>query len=1144
MGLQVIDIASEKGASEFRGEILLEQFESDVAPPLIEFSKSLTSLETDVAMFVARKSLCLFDVLQLSGAPPLETMVLSDRFLDCDLSGLAGKHVTLVDDTLIIGTSLAKAKAKLELAGARVSTIVFCRNSDTAGDDPILRPDQVWLDLDESRTRTFCASEVRAFSLAPRPYLVDFPFFRPVQLEQSDFALLLTSIRWNVTNITSTLQARRGVEVYSCFPSQSVMEEFRLAAGGAIADIVDIVKVRAFCSMSGPDSSLLLVPLVTLKPLTTSNVKRLLAAILTQLLPDCESYLREVLSHVKTPEGRQRLIQWLLSAAWGHRFFSSFPEAAELQGEVNIDEACRHYGPDLREFLGKAAKSSRQIWDSPRGSRLRDLGIDVSPLPVPPIELATSVMPASEKRFRSKGGTVGDMLVTDFAGVFLDMYRKLEVPAREKARELGPEVVNAKAEDRRLIDRLETGLAWSSIVESFDDRYGNPTSSETSNAYSLALDICNDLGISVPVTTECDGVVFRAWRHGEDVLFSDQEMGLIYNAVEGALLASGRFTIQKLQLEKLIVVLIHAGIAKNFLQPVYSDDVAGPQAKVSFDLKGAVPKIVQSPPSRAPREIWMSSQLLKRDVLRETEKGPYELVGFDPDNPAYGLSEHVQGAYVNGNARIEAFSLGYHLGALFRAADGKHDDAPLNETGLIVLATCWPPRNVAAAIQSEIDIVREWLDDSKRTLREVQLADGEPEDGFRSWWRLAKGREALFSARMKFVAHKSGRHRELVEECAAYLHEHSDRVGPTASLQWKGYWHAMGSGVPVQEGQRVSDSLVPAMRLVYALMAALAVCDVALEAALAKDSKRRADFIAACKRALDLRDEMDAMGYTTRQATRIFARVEEIERDGPESLDLDAAWSFGVSQLESLRTECNGVIDALEPLLSEFGRLATKQEFEYVVWYDIVDSMGNERANRDDDVRTFREEELPRFRVMVNTRLLDITQRALQSGVEIHCWNGSLTSNDDQKHIYLTGDDASRWAGQVVGEIHRCLEAFPSVHVRALVAPCSFAGGRAYRMRRDPAVAGASFIEQFKRLTEAVTEQARALCDHSSYLSLVGGLTGGTLGFPEHMVFVPENGADPIRIQAAGTELAVEALGGRFGPLAQDAENFGQEQDD
>jgi hypothetical protein len=61
---------------------ILGLFEEDLARALWEFGKSLSKIDANLVVFLARKSLCLYDALLASGIPPINRCVLSDRALD------------------------------------------------------------------------------------------------------------------------------------------------------------------------------------------------------------------------------------------------------------------------------------------------------------------------------------------------------------------------------------------------------------------------------------------------------------------------------------------------------------------------------------------------------------------------------------------------------------------------------------------------------------------------------------------------------------------------------------------------------------------------------------------------------------------------------------------------------------------------------------------------------------------------------------------------------------------------------------------------------------------------------------------------------------------------------------------------------
>lgn len=110
--------------------VILDQFDPSFTVPLIEFGNSLSQIKADFLIFMARKSLCLYDVLVHLGIPPIEKYVLSDRVLDMRLDHFKQKKVALIDDTLILGSTLYKSRKVLQNIASEVSVHVFCVNKN------------------------------------------------------------------------------------------------------------------------------------------------------------------------------------------------------------------------------------------------------------------------------------------------------------------------------------------------------------------------------------------------------------------------------------------------------------------------------------------------------------------------------------------------------------------------------------------------------------------------------------------------------------------------------------------------------------------------------------------------------------------------------------------------------------------------------------------------------------------------------------------------------------------------------------------------------------------------------------------------------------------------------------------------------
>ena len=474
---------------------VLEQFEPEVADALVEFSKYLAHVEADALIFMVleRRSVCTTSSNRWGR---LRSRRSSSRIgFDTDLAHLAGRRVALVDDTLMVGTTLAETTRRLqELPGVEVSSHVFCRNVDYALPE-LHQPDTTWLDMDEQRIRMFCSAEVRAFSVAPQPYLSDFPAFKGLRLIDEDLPLLLSSIDWHASDLTSGLQERHDVRVYTLFPSTTVIDQMRSVIGDGVMDLIEIVKVRAFAARRADLWWLQLVPTVTLKPLREADVPGLLRALLDRLetLAACE--LDVLSSHAHTPAAGQRLVQYLLGCMLGGSFVAdvrTWAEGVDRRDHLDHGEADRHWGPWMHEQVSAAARAACLLGEAPQGGPTIAAPRPAA-LPAKALELAAArLTPLGDGN--SQPPVLAERLATDFAEIFLHLYRDEELPARQEARELGRQILGADEHQAPHRDRLKYGVPWAPIVKEFTERYELEPSSDTLNMLSLVLDVCNDRG--------------------------------------------------------------------------------------------------------------------------------------------------------------------------------------------------------------------------------------------------------------------------------------------------------------------------------------------------------------------------------------------------------------------------------------------------------------------------------------------------------------------------------------------------------------------------------------------------------------------------------------------------------------------------
>ena len=162
--------------------------------------------------------------------------------------------------------------------------------------------------------------------------------------------------------------------------------------------------------------------------------------------------------------------------------------------------------------------------------------------------------------------------------------------------------------------------------------------------------------------------------------------------------------------------------------------------------------------------------------------------------------------------------------------------------------------------------------------------------------------------------------------------------------------------------------------------------------------------------------------------------------------------------------------------MAQVGRLEGRQDFSYMLWYDIVDSRSNRVEPGEAEPHDIAVAE---FKRLLNQRLREVTIQARKHRATLHCWRGDLTSDDDGKHIFIAGSQARRWIGNLLGEFGRILRTVEGVEVRLLAVPCDFVGARPWRSANQPEVRGKLFLEHLTALREHVDQVSERAGDVS-----------------------------------------------------------------
>jgi hypothetical protein len=1045
----------------------LALFDPEVATNLVRFAEHIATIDADYLIFVARKSLRLYDMLVQLGLRPANHIVLSDRVLDISPSALKGKRLALIDDSLILGTSLAKIENRIRASiTPHVSSHVFCINTEWSNPD-IFRPDFALMELDDRQTMTFCATEVKALAALGIPYLVDFPFSTPVCVQLSQFEKLFGSFDWEVHALSTPLQEQWGTYLYSFLPSSDLLGQFASSLGRSLFDIIDIIKIRAFANARNSRTSTInitFVPIVTIKPMYVSSVDKLFSNFAERL-----SNLASTTAFADsfyTPVAKARFIQYMLSIAIGDYFLQTTSHVLQPKRPISFDEneAARHFGPWLLDSIRVLHRYSRSVVFSE--AEFDGVGclkaVPTSPGIVSTINDVIDASPkalASKRNAREVGGSPSNIL-TDFSELFLDLYDKHEIPARGEAKKFGKKVLDPEFRDARHRNRLEIGLPWSQIVAYLADLYHLKNKPDVSNIISLLMDVWHDMGIAVPIFAVQDDIVFRAYRHGEDVKITNQELALIHELASGYIEGAKRSSVPRLVMEKMLVCWARLGLAKDWLTPTWGPTGADGVARIGFYLKGAILFHPRRSDSILAGEkgTWLSSYCLYRGVLRHNETGQFV------------LGRSVDANFERAWAPHESRKVGRLFGLLTRAGAPLADD----ERKRIVLSTCVSPRDVAGAIEAELQVLHDWCDRSLQALQNsTRLNDRSSLKDTLRKLRASHATEAVFSARMKYLGYVRGEPRSIVDECYEFISADNE----FAADEWRALWSSVLDRSYRLDEKRVLDAIQSAMSTIFVFGICLLLLELVLLVAIADTSRRPRRFTKPFLAKLEgfFSDFRVRLRFNN-ESERLIGRIDKLRADTDFStFDPATVWNFAFARLRKLLIE---VVTDKEHLymLNSQSRLDNAQRYySHMLWYDIIGSTG-ERFGLSGSEKAEHEKKVGEFKAAVSRALEETSEYIAVNRGEMFAWNGTVESHNDEKHLFISGPDNRQieFVDLILHTIIRETRRFDRIKVRLVVFPCSFAGSKVWRFEKATEVIGERFWMHSARVKEQLKKKEMA----------------------------------------------------------------------
>jgi nucleoside phosphorylase len=859
-------------------------FEPALYQYLVQFANTITSLDYDVLVFTARKAACLYQALQETGLVASRATVTSDRVFDMDTAWLRGKRVAVVDDLIITGSSLRRATAMLRAAGAEAADVYALAVNEQWWVPELVQPSPPYLALDNNTTLSFCTQIVQGFSVIPRPYNIDWPILDSIDLPGTPAHVLGGMPGWHAVDCTSALQHRNGVSAITLEAEESVARRL----GGLTllpTQSVRLMKARVYSRPKPGDPGrqlLRAVPIITLDDVTLDDLNECFGA---------SSSLGAAVHLFNTPEAKLRLVQFALSAALGALWFDDLSANTGTPDRFRIDDGQigMAFSPPTVDLVMRV---------------LRDPTLLTYPR-------AAATSPRSVLELDARDATTlantPDRVQRELTKPFLDLYFSRELPAREAYKSL-KESAESDPRTREVVKRLDYGLGLNALQDIALRATDDPE--VASRLVSRFLDIGIDAGAVVPITEVISGVVRRAYRHGEDIVYTQSGIRLFSRMLEAAAEARSPTAegtekwLPRLDVEKLSVIFLRAALDARFFEP-WTGQLGNARALgVRFHLRGAL--IQQNVDSLYGANLGQGITDILCDSSFLTRHRQGYLVGTAEDLGPLQPSEQ---------SFAQEFGL---LWGRLRSADKARRLLP--DEDMILFATCNNIFNTCAALAAEIAIARRgWAALALTVARGIESGSKDLLDHLRQH----DINEALTSGLRKYEAFAGDEATTIFDRIDAQL------ASPMERALWQKY-------KPPAAGRNEGSS--PSMRGLLErearwLLAANSMLQVLLASATHAHGPRRARSVEKhLVRAVDLakrnREKSD-----TATALPIALGALEALRGG--ALDTHATATQAVALLTQLTTWADTILAEGRACSGAFGQAKSIQEFDSALFVSV-----------------------------------------------------------------------------------------------------------------------------------------------------------------------------------------------------------------
>jgi|GEM_PF-6703165 len=675
----------------------LNVFEEKIRGRIIEFCTKINHSKADLYILMARKAACFINALEEYSLIAINGDVISERLLDTNIEWNNIRKVIIIDDVIISGTTLYRTIKSIKDINSFVEIKVFVLginekwfNSDLLKDEK----GKSYLDLpikplDNSQCIKLSGDIVKMLAMMPTPYNIDYPIYNTIKLAEADYDKMLNMPGWEIHDASSHLQTINNIFTRTFVPNR---KHLNYCGNFFLNDLINdsLIKIRIYGKSKKKRNkemhSFSIVPMAILPPLKKEQID----SLFEHLASDKIHILSQTLISITS---KLRFIQFVI---------------ADRLANIFIQEVDYYTGKSIS--IARKESSLRFLFPH----NIINEVIEIADKQILDIDINYNKQEISLKEIEEIYST------DDFIGInsalispFLQMYYQSEIPARSLAQKYGTDVFD-KIEYNSHINRLNKGYSLLDLTNILKD-YSNDIQKRIISAF---LDRAIDNGIAVPITVIEGDIIYRAFRHGEDVQFGQRETRLCFEMFNAFNNQVKKSDWQKIWVEKLMVFFLKFG-ENRFLEPIQTDianykHISGNKkisiASVKYYLQG--PVVTKVPVEKfkknpcldySDKVNWLSRDLLlSRDSpLKQSSSGMFTF-----DKEVYQSSNNSDLEIVTDKDMIKSSAeIGYIFGLLIR--NGIEKKIPyIDSDELVALSCCCEPKDAIGALAAEINLAK------------------------------------------------------------------------------------------------------------------------------------------------------------------------------------------------------------------------------------------------------------------------------------------------------------------------------------------------------------------------------------------------------------------------------------------------------